>query len=133
MKEVKSRMIKEIVMLVIGIIGLVVSIIYNNSFGIGFSSSLLGIAIYWLSVLSKVSKSETKSKDFLALEKDERLKLINNESRSTSFTIIIFILLTEGVVGYIIDNQIIMLLSTITALVGSIIYIVIYTILNKKR
>lgn len=133
MKQIKTRMIIEIILLLLGTVGLVLSIIYDNSFAIGFSSSIFGFAIIWLLRLSKISKNENALKDYQNMEKDKRLKLLNHQARSISFTIISFALLITAVIGYYINNDTILFFSTGTVFVGIICYLITYAILSRIK
>lgn len=133
MKQIKNKMIIQVILLVLSIGGIVVSTIYDNSFGIGFFSSILGFSSVTLLRLSSISKSETKIKEYRTLEKDECLKLLNNEARSISFCIISILLLILGCVGYIYNNETMLFLATGTTFVGVISYLIVYTILTKIK
>ena len=133
MKKIKNKIIIESILLVFSIIGLIVSVIYDNSFAIGFCSSFIGTLAICLVRLNKISKSEEKAKEYEIEEKDERTKLLNMEARSTAFTIVELLLLVVGCVGYLVNNETIVFLSTSTVLVGIIIYLITYVILNKTK
>lgn len=133
MKQIKIRMIIETVLLVLSIIGIILSTIYDNSFAIGFSSSILGFSAVSLIRLSKISKSEEEIKEYQILEKDERLILINREARSISFSILTMAMLVLGIIGYIIDNETMLFMSTGSVFIGIISYLITYAILNKTK
>ncbi|HPF82569.1 MAG TPA: hypothetical protein PLV83_00135 [Bacilli bacterium] len=133
MKKIKCRIILSLAALVLSIAGLVVAVIYDNSFGIGFCSSIIGSNIVMLYRLSKISKDANKAKEYEILEKDERLKSIANEAKAFTLNCLLIILLSIGLVGYFIKNDLVLMIPTYTALVGVIIYLITTAILNKTK
>lgn len=133
MKKIKNKIIIESIVLVLSIIGLVVSVICDNSFAIGFCSSFVATMTMGLIKLNKISKSEEKVKEYEIEEKDERTRLLNMEARSIAFTVVGLLLLVVGFIGYIINNETILFLSTSTIFVEVITYSIAYIVLNKIK
>lgn len=133
MKKIKNKIIMYLVMLIVSVIGIALSVIYDVSFGIGFFSSILGFSGVWLMKLSSISKDEKASKEYIIEENDERTKLIANEARSISFIIVLFLVLSMSFVGYFTKNDTMLFMSVGIVMVAAIVFFTTFSIINKKK
>lgn len=133
MKRAKFRLMINSIILVLSIGGLIASIIFDIAFLIGFFSSIIGASIVGLFKLYKITRSEEKAKEYEILEKDERIKLIANESKAISFNVLLVLLLGSSIVGYVISNEILLIFSFSIVLVATTLYFITTVILNKIK
>lgn len=133
MKEIKNKIIIDSVLLILSAIGMVVAIVLDNSFGVGFCSSIIGAEVVWLYKLIKASKNEEKAKEYKILENDERLITLNMQARAISLSIMQILIVIVGIVGYFINNEVLLLFSVISVLVSILLYVIAYIILNKIK
>lgn len=133
MQKAKVRLLIESIVLILSIGGLIISIICDSDFFIGFCSSLIGASAVGLCKMYKITRNKEKAVEYEILEKDERVKSIVKESKSIAYNIILILLVCSSLIGYIKGNETVLLFSSFIVLLSTTSYFIITAVLNKIR
>ena len=139
-KEIKKKIMASVIVILLGIVILFSTLIFKNVFNenkidyiTGVSSGLIVVGMFiFIKTIYAISGAD-KGKEMVNKLQDERLIAINNEASGITFRITTVIAAIAGIVLYLLGLEKEGMLLTAFVGIDTLIYLMSYFIISKRK
>lgn len=139
-KEIKKKIVVSVISIILGLIVLFTTFILKNTFteskidyAMGLSSGLIFVGIIiFIKTIFAISGAD-KGKELANKLQDERLISINNEASEITFRITTLIAAIASIVLFFMDLEKEGMIASVFVGVSTLIYLVSYFVLSRKK